>query len=103
MPVYSATKAAMHAFTMAMRRQLQKVGISVFEIIPPAVDTELNAHGRTRRGNFRANLAPEAFVEGVLKALESGVAEFGYGDSRRFITASRRELDEMFEAMNQGQ
>ena len=103
MPVYSATKAGMHAFTMAIRRQLQKIGIGVYEIIPPAVDTELNARGRARRGNFRASLAPEVFVEGVLKALEDDVPEIGYGDSLRFITASRRELDEMFEAMNQGQ
>jgi len=102
MPVYSATKAGMHAFTMAIRQQFQKIGIRVYEIIPPAIDTELNPQGRAKRGNFRANLAPEAFVEGVLKALADDVPEIGYGDSVKFITASRRELDEIFKAMNQG-
>ena len=53
MPVYSATKAAMHAFSMALRHQLKRVGIQVIEIVPPAVDTELNPEGRARRGNFR--------------------------------------------------
>ena len=31
MPVYSATKAAMHAFSMALRHQLKPVGIQVLE------------------------------------------------------------------------
>ena len=54
MPVYSASKAAMHAFSMALRHQLKRVGIRVIEIVPPTVDTELNPEGRGQRGNFRA-------------------------------------------------
>ena len=50
MPVYSATKAAMHAFSMALRHQLKPVGIQVIEIVPPAVDTELNPEGRAQHG-----------------------------------------------------
>ena len=45
MPVYSASKAGMHAYSMALRHQLSRIGIQVFEIIPPAVDTELNPAG----------------------------------------------------------
>lgn len=43
MPVYSATKAGLHAFTKAQRVQLAPLGIRVMEIIPPMVETELNA------------------------------------------------------------
>jgi len=50
MPVYSATKAGLHAFSMALRHQLLKSGIKVFEVVPPAVDTELNPEGRAKRG-----------------------------------------------------
>src|SRR5271157_170682 len=39
MPVYSATKAGVHAFSMSLRHQLMKIGIKVFEVVPPAVDT----------------------------------------------------------------
>ncbi|MEJ2287219.1 MAG: SDR family NAD(P)-dependent oxidoreductase, partial [Deinococcales bacterium] len=35
MPVYCATKAALHSFTVSLRRQLSGVGVRVFELIPP--------------------------------------------------------------------
>ncbi len=38
-PTYSATKAGLHSFTMALRRQLRGVGIRVVEVMPPLVDT----------------------------------------------------------------
>lgn len=100
MPVYSATKAGMHAFSMAVRPQMAKVGIKVFEIVPPAIDTELNPQGRAKRGNFKAGLGPDEFVADVMRALESDTPEIGYGMSLRFLQASRAELDESFAMMN---
>ena len=49
MPVYSASKAGLHAFYMALRHQLKNQRIKVFEVVPPVVDTELNAEGRAKR------------------------------------------------------
>ncbi|WP_440135666.1 SDR family oxidoreductase, partial [Chitinophaga sancti] len=46
MPVYCATKAAMHSFTLSQRWQLRNTNIQVIEIAPPSVDTEL---GHDRR------------------------------------------------------
>jgi uncharacterized oxidoreductase len=40
-PVYCATKAALHAWTFALRFQLIEAGVEVIEVIPPAVQTEL--------------------------------------------------------------
>jgi uncharacterized oxidoreductase len=45
-PVYCATKAALHSFTISLRHQLRDTGIRVFELIPPRVDTELGAASR---------------------------------------------------------
>lgn len=36
---YSASKAALHSFTMGLRAQLRDTNVHVMEIIPPWVDT----------------------------------------------------------------
>jgi uncharacterized oxidoreductase len=100
MPVYSATKAGMHAFSMALRQQLLKLGIKVFEVVPPMVDTELNPEGRAKRGNFKVDLKPEEFVASVMKGFKNDVFEIGYGATEGFIKASRAELDKSFQQMN---
>jgi len=40
-PTYSATKAAIHGWSMAMREQLRDTPVDVVEIVPPGVQTDL--------------------------------------------------------------
>ncbi|MFD2582506.1 SDR family oxidoreductase [Pedobacter vanadiisoli] len=40
-PVYSASKAGVHAYTQALRLQLNKTHVRVFELVPPGVNTNL--------------------------------------------------------------
>ena len=40
-PVYSATKAGVHAYTQALRLQLKNTAVKVFELAPPGTETPL--------------------------------------------------------------
>lgn len=40
-PIYSAAKAGVHAFTQALRFQLKKTNVKVFELAPPGTETPL--------------------------------------------------------------
>ena len=48
-PVYGATKAAMHSFTLSLRHQLKTTGVRVMEMVPPILDTGLG--GGVRDGS----------------------------------------------------
>jgi uncharacterized oxidoreductase len=40
-PTYSATKAAIHSWSMAMRHKLKDTSVKIVELAPPYVQTEL--------------------------------------------------------------
>lgn len=40
-PIYSATKAGIHSYTQALRVQLKKTNVKVFELAPPNTETPL--------------------------------------------------------------
>ncbi len=65
-PVYSASKAGLHGFCKALRRQLAASGVGVTEVLPPLVDTPAVSH---RPG---AKLSPDALVRQVLRDASRG-------------------------------
>ena len=95
MPVYCATKAALHSLTLTLRHELATVGVQVLEIIPPAVNTDLGGAGLH---NFGEPL--DAFADAVMTRLAAGEQEVGYGSSEHSRLASRAELDAAFQRMN---
>jgi uncharacterized oxidoreductase len=94
-PVYSATKAALHSFTLSLRHQLRETQIEVVEIIPPAVDTDLGGVGLH---TFGVNV--DEFADTMFAGLERGETEIAYGTAAISSRASRAELDEIFVNLN---
>ncbi len=94
-PIYSATKAALHSFTLSLRHQLATTPIKVIELVPPAVNTDL---GGTGLHTFGVPL--DDFADAMMQSLEAGSLETGYGTSETRRLASRQELDDYFRQMN---
>jgi uncharacterized oxidoreductase len=101
MPVYCATKAAVHLFTVSLRHQLKSTPVKVFEIIPPMVDTELGK-GTTEEneGGYRG-IKPSQLAAEVMAALAKDQYEIGVGQAKDLVAAaSRKNFDEIFQRMN---
>lgn len=93
-PIYSASKAALHSFTMSLRQQLAETSVEVIEVAPPAVNTNLGGAGLHTQGE-----PLDAFTDGIFKGLEEGIQEIGYGTSVDRLRMSRDKVDEYVEKM----
>lgn len=87
-PIYSATKAGMHSFTMALRVQLRNTNIKVIELAPPGTDTPLNnVFDQKDTGGSLMNL--EKMVDVVIKGLKNDKLEIKPGLSKVLYFMSR--------------
>jgi len=102
MPLYCATKAAMHSYSLSLRHQLRGTSIKVFEIIPPTVDTELDRGARARRGQEDRGIKPGEVAAATLQALEADKYEVAMGRAQWLVTEGRKEPDVLFQRMNGG-
>lgn len=75
-PIYSATKAAVHSFTVSLREQLRGSTIQVIEVIPPLVATNLH-RGQSRP--VRGAMPLDTFITKTMRALDSGKGELPIG------------------------
>lgn len=95
MPVYCASKAALHSFSQSLRHQLSKTSIEVIEVAPPMVQTDLGGKGLHNQG-----VPLDEFADHSMKLIAAGELEFGFGTSETRRVASKKEIDAIFAQMN---
>lgn len=94
-PVYCATKAAIHSFTQSLRHQLRSTTVEVVEVIPPAVHSNLG-------GSHAFGVPTDEYADSVIAQLAEGRPEVTYQFSADASRASREGLDAMFSRLNGG-
>lgn len=83
-PFYNATKAALHSFTQMFREQSKNTGVSVVEVMFPAVKTPWH------KGNPpKIAIATDRAVEEMLTGLEKGIPEIRVGRTKLLYSISR--------------
>lgn len=98
-PVYSATKAAVHSFTISLRRQLAGSTVQVVEIVAPVVDTPLHRD----MPSAPPQLMPlDAFLDRAMRGLDAGKDEIFIGLGRVSQVGARVAPRLLFRAMNSG-
>ena len=74
--VYSATKAAMHSYSLSQRYLLRQHGVKVIEIAPPWVRTELLNSSEEERA-----MPLDAFIAGAMEQLATDADEILVGQA----------------------
>lgn len=84
-PIYCATKAAMHSYTITLRQQLADHGVEVIELMPPTVKTDLAPMPEDKSVKV---ITTDELVDATMKALGKGATEIrpGQANSLRFMS-----------------
>jgi uncharacterized oxidoreductase len=92
-PVYSATKAFFHSFTVSLKHLLKN--IEVIEVIPPALNTDLGGKGLH-------DWAPPVseFIESIFAQLKEGKSELTFGYTEAMSQAGQDVFKPIFARIN---
>lgn len=90
MPVYNATKAALHSYSISIREQLQNTNIKVFELLPAGIDTEMTRHVEKSLGiDMGTKMAPDKLAILTLKGLKNETYEIRPGMANTLYMMNR--------------
>lgn len=96
MPIYCATKAAIHSITMSLRHQLNNTSVNVFEIIPPSVDSELGHERRKNKNQTHGGMPVNEFVVQAMQSIEKNELEAAISQAKNL----REQGEALFDSMN---
>ena len=96
---YSASKAALHSYTLSLRLDLAKnTAIKVFELMPPLVNTDFSQDIGGANG-----IPPVTVAEALIQAFEKDEYEIHVGNTAYIYELSRTSPAEALTAMNSRQ
>ncbi|MBK6482590.1 MAG: SDR family NAD(P)-dependent oxidoreductase [Chitinophagaceae bacterium] len=94
-PIYCATKAFFHSFTLSLRHMLKSKNIEVIEMIPPALNTDLGG-----KGLHDGQPPVSDFVNAVFQQMKEGKTELTFGFSEMMAKATPDIISATFNKMN---
>ncbi|MFT5714880.1 MAG: putative oxidoreductase [Flavobacterium sp.] len=94
-PIYCATKAFFHSFTVSLRHMLKSKNIEVIEMIPPALNTDLGG-----KGIHDGQPEVSDFVNAVFQQMKEGKTELTFGFSETMANATPEVIHATFNKMN---
>ena len=100
LPVYCATKAGVHMFTMSLRQQLKNTSVKVFEVIPPAVETELGRGTIDESDEGYKGILPSDVAVETTKAFAEDKYEVIIGNAKGLVDGSRKNFTKTFQELN---
>ncbi|NWA04146.1 SDR family oxidoreductase [Pseudomonas gingeri] len=98
-PVYSASKAALHAYTQCLRAQLAHSTVTVMELAPPGTETPLFRGEFAKEMHNEKGMDVQLMVKRTIRGIEAGKQEIRPGLSNVLKVASRVAPNLMFGQM----
>src|SRR5437764_7803091 len=89
-PIYCATKAAIHSYTQSLRFQLEETVVEVIEIMPPAVKTDMTTELAEGGGPV---ITTDELVGQSFVLLKAGTLEIRPGQSKQLAFLRRLAPD----------
>lgn len=96
LPTYSASKAALHSYTQALRLSLAHSDVKVFEVLPPLVDTEFASGISSDK-----KISPQHVAEDLVYSIEMDSYEVHVASTKKLYDSFLSQADKAVFALNE--